>query len=159
MQRRTSLLSLCGLLALAVSTAMIWASLLAPTVVQEDVPGLPVPAWQWVTVANEAPLPQYATNGSWILVAGETCGIEPGGTVVVLAEDTEGALVRYTAPRPMVGTPCPTGTEFLLVREELTLWRAAVKARTADQRMLKERLQRLRRQGADQPSGAAPQQP
>lgn len=93
-----------------------------------------VPAWKWVTVENQESLSQTfkkydfenlenpPSNTTRKISAGDTCGIEIGGTLEILrisADDTF-ALVRYSAPGNPAGTPCPTGVMAILKMDELT---------------------------------------
>ncbi len=74
---------------------------------------LPVPSWQWVDVQNSAV--QRFRDGTQLLQRDDTCGISEGGKIKILGflSDQETALLSYTAPRPQVGTPCPSGVIFL----------------------------------------------
>jgi len=76
-----------------------------------------IPDWQWVQNINS--IRQRFSNGTYILQAGETCGVEFGGFITVVGiRSGNNLLVEYTAPGNPEGTPCPSGTRFIISRPE-----------------------------------------
>lgn len=77
-----------------------------------------IPDWKWVDVVNKKPVTQRFSNGSRKLAAGETCGVEFGGLITVVEIHGENLLVEYTAPGNPVGTPCPSGVQFIVSKSD-----------------------------------------
>jgi len=77
-----------------------------------------VPGWRWVDVANTRSVTQHFAGSDRELIYGDTCGIESGGTVDVIAVDDERLLLSYTAPSAQLGTPCPSGVVFFVSKDE-----------------------------------------
>lgn len=77
-----------------------------------------IPGWRWVDVVNKKPVTQHFSNGSIPLTVGETCGVEFGGLITVVEFDDEDLLVEYMAPGNPIGTPCPSGTRFIMNRSD-----------------------------------------
>jgi hypothetical protein len=92
-----------------------------------------VPQWQWVNPVGKK-MPR------------ESCGIEFGGTITVVAADAEGVLVQYTHPGVARGTACPAGVEFLLSHEQFRAMAVDAVRVKDEQRHLQERLERLQHQ-------------
>lgn len=91
--------------------------------------------WMWATVENKKPLTQRFSNGDSKLRVGETCGVEFGGSIIVVGIEGENLLVEYFAPGDPMGTPCPSGVRFLIskisfaaMNEEYTTKRDAILA-------------------------------
>jgi hypothetical protein len=135
------LITLSLVLALVVLIATLATSQQAPS--QHATVG----EWEWVTVVNTLPLAQGYSNGTHPVSAGDTCGIEPGGTVRLLGSDAEGVLLEYTAPGTPMGTPCPSGVRFLTSHAHFQGMTATYMAGQAAAQATKERVQRLLNQG------------
>lgn len=83
--------------------------------------------WQWVDVMN--PDPVKSGNGSFVY--GDTCGIEGGGKITVVALDGNKILVEYTTNEIKRGTPCPSGILFFIGQAEfLRIKRIQIDAKT-----------------------------
>lgn len=80
------------------------------TGVQRGTSTVPVRTWQWVTVANEAPI--RSVNAT--LRPGTSCGIDRPGTSTVLRERGGKVLLRYDTSVRAYGSMCPSGTLYLL---------------------------------------------
>jgi hypothetical protein len=88
-----------------------------------------IPKWEWVDVMNLSKITQKFSGAFGTPTEGgiqfhqygdfETCGVKTRGEVEVLGflEDNR-ALVEYTAPGNPKGTPCPTGTKYLISTEK-----------------------------------------
>ena len=72
-----------------------------------------VPGWEWVDVV----FPDKQSTR----IEEETCGIEATGELKIRGFSTErnSALIEYTAPGDSWGTPCDTGTYFLISTRKL----------------------------------------
>jgi hypothetical protein len=106
----------------------------------------PVAEWRWIDIVNPTPVTQQYSNATRPLSADDTCGIQEKGTVTVLASEDGTALVRYTAPGPQMGTPCPSGVMFLIPQSELETWPAQTAARETAEQQKKAPINRLLQQ-------------
>jgi hypothetical protein len=99
-----------------------------------------VPDWSWVEVVNEHGL----DNGNGHFSYGSTCGIQAGGCLSIIGEEGEMLMVRYSIPGQMFGTPCPSGTEFLLTRDTFNAMTPNYKERLRKEREKAALIERLR---------------
>jgi hypothetical protein len=106
----------------------------------------PISRWEWVDVVNERGVRQDYRNATITLKANDTCGIEEGGTVRVLGTKDNDVLVEYTAPRPPLGTPCPSGVQLLTTVDRFQALAGIAVERERVQQQRKEFLQELRQQ-------------
>jgi hypothetical protein len=74
--------------------------------------------WAWVDVQNEDPVVQRYVNAYKYLSKGDTCRIEPEGTVTVEKKGSGRLLLRYSAPGHPMGTPCPSGVKFYVAEKD-----------------------------------------
>lgn len=80
-----------------------------------------IPGWDWVEVMNEDPITQRFSNMDSYLYKGDTCGVQTGGYVEVLAfAGKDKILVEYESPGSPMGTPCPTGVQYLIEEDEFS---------------------------------------
>lgn len=73
-----------------------------------------VPKWQWIEVKN----PDGIKSGNNDFKFGDTCGIDNGGIIQVVAKSGDRLLVKYFAKERAYGTKCPSGAVFFLTTEE-----------------------------------------
>jgi len=74
--------------------------------------------WEWVYCMNPEGIMQHYSNGNSMLSPGDSCGIEENGTIKIVAEIKNYYLVEYKSPEKQLGTPCPSGTLFLISKEK-----------------------------------------
>lgn len=79
-----------------------------------------IAGWKWVDVVNKKPVTKRFSNGNRELVAGETCGVEFGGLITLVEVRGENLLVEYTPPGNPIGTPCPSGIQFIVNKSDFT---------------------------------------
>lgn len=77
-----------------------------------------IPHWSWVTVINKKPITHRFANGNFPLVAGDECGVEGGGRITVTEVRGDSLIVTYSSPGNPLGTPCPSGAQFVVSRDD-----------------------------------------
>ena len=100
-----------------------------------------VPGWAWVDVKNL----KTVESGNVSFDFGESCGIQYGGTVMVVGIERNRLLVRYSIDSNQYGTRCPSGVLFFTTKEKFSkmtteyrrVWDAEQKERKLVKRLLK----------------------
>lgn len=72
-----------------------------------------VPHWEWVTIKNE----EGVRNNNCEYEYDESCGIDYGGVLTVIANHNGSLLVKYATDKETAGTMCPSGAIFFISKK------------------------------------------
>lgn len=81
-----------------------------------------VPYWHWVEYAENGVKQNWA-NGTTYSEQSDVCGLEYGGSLIVLDEvDTNLMLCRYYTEKNSSGTPCENDIAVLIEKNKIKNW-------------------------------------